>query len=141
MQSNDLFEEYRLGARDILDRLARHGVRQKSDEITGMAGLECHADFAVSLEAADARTVTGAGVDDDKRPPLHDRLRYLGWDDPHEYVVDRPIERPAIDHEFHLVLKHMRSRLGQMLAILVAALPHDIPEQYASLSRIESCNP
>ena len=69
MQRNDLFEEDRLGARDVLDRLARHRVRQEADEIAGMAGLERDADLAVGLEAADAGAVAGARVDDNERPP------------------------------------------------------------------------
>ncbi|WP_232453344.1 hypothetical protein, partial [Burkholderia ubonensis] len=32
--------------------------------------LQCDADLAVHLEAADARPVTGAGIDDDERPFL-----------------------------------------------------------------------
>jgi hypothetical protein len=33
-----------------------------------MAGLQGHADFAVVLHAADARTVPGARIDDNERP-------------------------------------------------------------------------
>src|SRR5262249_59834301 len=67
MQGEDFFEEYRLRARDILDGLAGYGIREEADEIAGMPGLERHADFAVGLEAADAGTMPGAGVDDDER--------------------------------------------------------------------------
>ena len=40
MQRDDLFEEDRFGARDVLDGLARHRIGQEADEIAGMAGLE-----------------------------------------------------------------------------------------------------
>ena len=66
---DDLFEEDRLRARDVADGLARHGVGQEADEIAGMPRLERHADLAVGLEAADARAMPGARVDDDERPP------------------------------------------------------------------------
>ena len=45
----------RLGARDAFDGLARHRLGQEADEVAGMAGLHRDADFAVGLEAADAR--------------------------------------------------------------------------------------
>ena len=67
MQRDDLLEEDRLGARDVLDGLARHRLRQEADEIAGMAGLHRDADFAVGLEAADARAMAGARIDDDER--------------------------------------------------------------------------
>ena len=51
----DLADERGLGAADILDRLARHGLGQEADEVAGMAGGERHADLAVVLHAADAR--------------------------------------------------------------------------------------
>ena len=102
-----------------------------------MAGLERHADFAVGLEAADARTMSGARVDNNERPPLRIDFDACRRDDPHEDIIDGPVKRPAIDHELHLIVEHMRNRLGQMLAVLVAALPHDIPEQNAPLSGID----
>ena len=84
MQRDDFFEEYRLGAGDILDGLARHRLRQEADEIAGMPGLEGDADFAVGLEAADARTVSGARIDDDERSPRRIDLDAGGRNDPHQ---------------------------------------------------------
>ena len=55
-----------LGSRDVLDRLPRHGFGQEADEVAGMPRLEGDADLAVGLEAADARPVSGARIDDDK---------------------------------------------------------------------------
>ena len=82
MQRDDLFEEDRLGAGDVLDGLARHRIGQEADEITGMSGLERDADFAVGLEAADAGTVPGARIDDDERPARRDRSRRLAAERP-----------------------------------------------------------
>ena len=99
MKRDHLLEENRLGACDVLDRLARHRVRQEADEIAGMAGLQGHADFAVGLEAADARTVPGARIDDHERPASHVDFDALGRNDAHEPVIDRPLERAAVDHQ------------------------------------------
>src|SRR5262249_28205982 len=68
VERGDLLEENRLGPGDILDGLARHRVQQEADEIAGMPGLECNADFAVGLEPADPGAMPGAWVDDDEGP-------------------------------------------------------------------------
>src|SRR5262249_5906822 len=127
----------RLGARDILDGLARHGVGQEADEITGMPGLECNADFAVGLEAADAGAVAGARVDDDEGPARRVKFGARRWNHPHEAVVDRPIERPAVEHQLHLVIEHVGNGLGEAFARLIAALAHDVEEQHAALRGID----
>ena len=102
-----------------------------------MAGLERHADLAVGLEAADAGAMPGARIDDDERPARRIDFDALRRNDPHQRVVDRPLERAAVDDELDLVVEHMRSGLGQMLAVLVAALAHDVPEQDAALRRVD----
>src|SRR6266566_1248756 len=137
MQGDDFFEKYRLRARDILDDLAGHGIRQEADEIAGMPGLERHADFAVGLEAADPGAMPGARVDDDEGPAR--RVEFDAWRRNHLYeaVVDRPIERPAVEHQLHLVIEHVRSGLGEVFTILIAAPAHDIPEQHAALRGID----
>ena len=70
VQRNHLLEEDRFRAADVFDRLAGHRVGQKADKVAGMACLHGDANFAVRLEAADARTMPGAGIDDHKRPGL-----------------------------------------------------------------------
>ena len=136
MQGDDLFKEDRLRTRDVADGLAWHGVRQETDEIAGMPRLERHADLAVGLEAADARAMPGARVDDDERPPRRIELDGRRRDHFHESIVDRPIKRPAVDEELDLIVEHVRSGLGQVLAVLVAAVTHHIPEQHAALRGI-----
>ena len=138
MQRDDLFEEHRLGARDVLDGLARHGIGQEADEITGMAGLERDADLAVGLEAADAGTMPGARIDDHERPARRIDFDVRGGGTTlDERVVDRPLERAAVDDELDLVVEHVRRGLGQVLAVLVAALAHDVPEQDAALGGVD----
>ena len=134
---DDLFEEHRLGAGDVLDRLAGHGVRQEADEIAGMPGLERDADLAVGLEAADAGAVPGARIDDDERPQRLVDLDARRRNDAHEQVVDRPLERAAVHDELGLVVEHVRRGFGHVLAVLVAALAHDVPEQDAALRGID----
>ena len=68
MQRDDAFQEHRLGVHDVFDGLARHRVGRETDEVAGMAGMHGHADFAVGLEAADARPVPGARIDHHERP-------------------------------------------------------------------------
>ena len=70
MQGDDLFEEHGFGAGDVLDGLPRHRVGQEADEVAGVPGLEGDADLAVGLEAADARSVSGARIDHHERPQL-----------------------------------------------------------------------
>src|SRR5262249_11956400 len=117
--------------------LAGHGIRKEADEIAGMPCLERHADFAVGLEPANPGAMPGARVDDDERPARGVEFDSPGRNHSHETVVDRPIERPAVEHELHVVGEYVGNRLGEVLAILIAALAHDIPEQHAALRRID----
>ena len=136
MQGGDLFEKDGLGARDVLNGLARHGIRQEADEIAGMPGLECDADFAVGLESADPRPMSGARVDNHERPSGRIEFDSRRRNDPHETVVDRPIKRLSAEDQFHFVVEHMWHGLGQMLPILITALAHRVPEQDATLGGI-----
>src|SRR3954471_3374492 len=91
-----LLYEYRFGARDPFDSLARHGFRQEADEIAGMACLHGDTDLAVCLEATDARTMAGTRVDDNERPAFHFSLDTLGRDDAHQRIVDGLLQLAAI---------------------------------------------
>ena len=137
MQGDDLLEEDRLGAGDVLDGLPRHGIRQEADEIAGMPGLERDADLAVGLEAADPGAVPGARIDDDERPAFRIDLDARRRNDADERIVDRPRERAAVDDELDLVVEHVRRGLGEVLAVLIAALAHDIPEQDTALRGVD----
>src|SRR6476661_5156497 len=68
VQFKNFLKEYAFGARNILDGLSRHRLWQKADEVAGVTRFQFDADLAVGLEAADARAVARARVDDDKRP-------------------------------------------------------------------------
>ena len=52
----------------VLDRLTGHRVRQKADEVAGMACRERDPDLAVMLHAADTGAMPGARVKNNERP-------------------------------------------------------------------------
>jgi hypothetical protein len=137
MPRDHLLDEDGLGLRDALDGLARHWIRQESDEIAGVARLHGDADLAVRLEAADARPVAGTRVDHDKRPALHVDLDALGRDDTHQRIIDGLLELAAVDDQFRRIAQDVRRRLGNMFAVLVAALTHDVQEQHRALPGID----
>ena len=67
MALGDDADELGFGVGDVGERLARLGIRIEDDEVHRVARRKCYADFGVLLEAADARAVTGARIDDDVR--------------------------------------------------------------------------
>ena len=136
MAGNHHFDESCLGLANIPDRLPGYRLRQKADEIAGMPGLECDADFAVGLEPTYPRAMPGARIDDDERPSGRIEFDSRRRNDPHETVVDRPIKRLSAEDQFHFVVEHMWHGLGQMLPILITALAHRVPEQDATLGGI-----
>ena len=132
----DLLEEDRLGAADVLDRLPRNRLRQEADEIDRVAGAQRHADFAVGLHAADPGTVPGARIDDDdrrlRRIDRHVRRR----DDAHQRVVDRPLQRPAVEHDFGGKLSTCGASLAACATLDVAAFVERLEKQHAPLPRV-----
>ena len=64
-------------------------------------------------------------------------LDALGRDDADQHVVDRPVQLAAVDDQLGLVVEHVRRGLGDVLAVLVAALAHDVQEQHAALPGID----
>src|SRR5258706_2785931 len=132
-----LLDEDRLGARDSFYCLARHGFGQEPDEIARMTRLHGDADLAVGLEVADSRAMTGAGVDHDERPAFEVDLNSFGWNNAHQRVVDRLFQLPAIDDELCRIAQNMRGRLSDVLAVLIAALAHDVEEQHAPLPGVD----
>ena len=126
-----------LGAGNVLDGLSWNGIGQKSDEVARMTGLECDADFAVGLESADAGTVSGARVNDNERPQLRIDFDASGRNDARKHIVHRALERASIDNKLRFVVEHVRRCFRHVLAILVPALAHDIPEQDAALECVD----
>ncbi len=136
MAADDLLDEQRFGARDALDRLSGHRLRQEADEIAGMTCFHRDADFAVRLEPADSRAMPGARIDHDERPPVHIDFDVLGWNDAHQRIIDRLIQLATVDDQFGGILQDVRCRLSDLFPVLVAAPAHDVQEQDAPLPRI-----
>ena len=136
MRGGHLLDENRFCASNVVDCLTRNGFGQKSNEIARMAGLERDTDFAIGLEASNSGTVPGTWIDNDEGPQLWIDFDARGRNYPHQHIVDRTLQCASIDDQFGLVIEHVRRRFGHVLAILVPALTHDIPEQDAALERI-----
>src|SRR5262249_18283805 len=137
MQVNDLLEKNCFRTSDVLNGLARYGLRQEAYKVAGVSRLECDTNLAVGLETPYAGSVPGTRIDDNKGPASWIDFNILRRYDPDEAIVDRTIERPSVDNKFHLEIQHVGRGLGEMFAILIAALAHHIPKQNASLRCID----
>ena len=137
MKIDDLFQKRRFGPRNVLDRLAGHGIGKKADEIACMTGLEGEADFAVGFEAANPGTVPGPRVDHDEGPARRINLDPWRRHDPHQNLIDRPRQLSTIHDQFRVVIENVWNRLFQLCVILRAPLPHDIPKQDATLAGVD----
>ena len=116
---------------------SRHRLRQEADEVAGMTRLHRDADFAVRLEPADSRTMPGARIDHNERPPVEINFDVFGRNDAHQRIIYRFIEFATVDDKLGGILQDMRRRLSDVFAILIAALAHDIKKQHAPLSGID----
>jgi hypothetical protein len=134
---DDLLDKARLGQADILDRLARHRLRQEPDKITGVTGRQCDADLAVVLHAADARPVPGPRVEHDKRA-LAPIDRYARWrHNADQCIVDRPRQGASVEHEFGFEGQNVRCLTRTVLDVIVTALAQDIEQQDPPLPPID----
>jgi hypothetical protein len=102
-----------------------------------MSGFERNTDLAVGLEAANARAVTCSRIDNHEGAESWIDFDALRRDDPHEAIINWPVELPAVHYEFDIVMKHVRDGLLQVLTVLITALAHYVPKQDAALSRID----
>src|SRR6266487_538392 len=102
-----------------------------------MPGLERDANLAIGLEAANARAMPCARVDNDEGAESQIEFDALRRNDARERIIHRPIELPTVQYELDIIVKHVRGSFLLMLAILLAALVHYVPEQDATLSRID----
>ena len=76
-------------------------------------------------------------IDDDKGPVRRLDFYPRGRDYSHQRIIDRPIELAAVDYDFGLVIENVRSNFGQVFAILIAPLPHNVQKQDATLRGVE----
>ena len=136
VQGNHFLHEVCLGLDNIVDCLVRLGIRKKADEITGVAGLHCDADFAFGLESRDAGTMSRTRIDDDERPL--DRVDRHGFrrHDAGQHIVDGAGQIVTVHHELGLHAEHVGRLLGHVPLVLVPALTHDVGVQNAALPGI-----
>src|SRR5262249_47677574 len=101
-----------------------------------MTRFKGDADLAIGLEPANARTMARARINDDKGAPGGVKNCSFWGNNAHQAIVYRTLQDASIDYQLRLVIEHIRHSLGEMLAILVAALTHDVPKQHRALGRI-----
>ncbi len=89
--------ELRFGLADVRERLPGLGMAREDDKVDRVSSAQRAADLALVLEAADARSVAGARVDDDVGTASFPLQRALWRNDAHQGVVDRPRELGAVD--------------------------------------------
>ena len=121
---------------DVLNCLSGYGLRQKADEIAGVAGLKRHADLALGLEPADAGPVSGARIDDDERPLLLINLDAFRRRDAGQEIVHGTRKLAPVHDELDAELENVRSGLGGVLLVLFAPLLQDVEEKNPALPSV-----
>ena len=134
-------EKGSLSGADVLNRLTCYGLRQKANEIAGMAGLKRHADLALGLEPADAGPVTSTGIHDDERPLLLIDLDPFRRSDAGQDIVHGTRKLAPIHNQLDAELKNVRSGLGGVLLVLFASLLQDVEEKNPTLPSIHPIRP
>ena len=74
-----------------------------------MAGAHGHTCLAVGLEAAYARPMAGARIDNDEWTFLHIDDKFRRRFDPCQQVVGRAIKMTGIENEFSIKMQHVRN--------------------------------
>ena len=137
MALDDDADELRFRVGHVRERLARLRIGEEDHEVDRVAGLQRHADLGVLLEAADARAVAGARIDDHERTLGVDDGDALRRHDADERVVRGPLVDARIRDHFPAVGEHRRLAGRLVLEPLVAALSHRVPGQHAALDHVD----
>src|SRR5262249_16264589 len=109
--------------------------------IAWMAGLERDTDFTLRLEATDAGPMSGPRIDDDERSLLRIDADTVGRRNANEPIVHWSPEMTAVDDKLVFELQYIRSRLRNAIEVVVAPLPHHVPEQHRALAGIDPIGP
>ena len=136
MAAHHLTHEGGLGARHVRDELARLRIPAERHEVDRMALAQRHPDLAVCLEAADARAVPGAGVDDDVGAARVIDVHTLGRQDAQQHVVGRKGQVLAIHDHFVVVHQHRRAAGGFVFQEDVAPLAQGVQAQHRAFGGV-----
>src|SRR5262245_2933452 len=131
------FDEGRLRATHIFNRLAFYRIRQEPDEIARVAGRKRDSDLAIALHAADAGTVSGTRIDDDKGARCLVDDDTLRWENAFQAVVDRTRQCPSVQHGLECEPESMWHITGHIFEVVVAAPTQHVEHQHVALERID----
>ena len=136
MSLSDELDEMRLRLADVRYRLARLRLWQKADEIARVPRSQRDADLAVMLHPADARTVPGARVEDNKWPlPWVDR-NVGGRNDFYQCVIDGLWQRTSVDQKIEPEAQHMRGCSTALFKVVISPLPQNVQEEQGTLESV-----
>ena len=80
--------------------------------------------------------MAGARIEHDERPFAPVGLNPGRRHDPDQHIVDRPLQRPAVDDQVGLEAEDVRRFAGGLPLIDVAALAQGVGDQQTALSRV-----
>ena len=133
MTAGDFGDKIAQGIVYVGQRLSWHRLGKEDHEIDRMALVHSHADFAVVLEAANARPVPCARIDDDDRRfrLVHAILPAIVSDsrDPEQRIIGGPVESAGIHQELVIEIQKRWHALPFMRYHVVGAFPQGIEEQ------------
>ncbi len=137
VQFAHLAHELLLGFADIEQRLAGLGVAEEDHEVDRVALAQRDADLRVVLEAADARAVAGARVDDHVGTALRIDGHAFRRRDLQQRVVDGARQLAPVHHGLVVEVQQRRLAFSDVLQVVVAALAHRVEEEHRALRGVD----
>ena len=109
------------------------GLGSKGDKVHRMAGAHGHSHLGIKFETADARSMSGAGINHHHRSckPVHRHARR--WQQTQQGIVAGRAQVATVEHQFMLEFQQRRRSLFQVRYVVVAAIEHGVQEQRGTL--------
>ncbi|MCY1210740.1 hypothetical protein D9M72_224350 [compost metagenome] len=123
MQRAHPLDELLLGLAYVQQGLSRLGIAKEDDEIDRVAGPQGHSHLRVVLEAADARAVPGARIDDDIGAAAVIDRDAIGRSDLQQRIVDGPFQLTPIRDGLVAKMQDRLEALHGVFDKVVAPLP------------------